>query len=77
MRKKVFVCLVFLVVFICGSFVLPGPFLHSASAEAMLQPESVGGLPPLLSVSKLQSTDVTNRDFAHEYRPCATQSGPA
>ncbi|MGZ3647000.1 MAG: S53 family peptidase [Ktedonobacteraceae bacterium] len=61
MRKKVFVCLVFLVVFICASFVLPGPFLHSASAEAMLQSESVGGLPPLLSVSKLQSTDVTNR----------------
>jgi len=60
-RKKVVVFLVFLVVFICASFVFPGPFLHAASAEAMLQPESVGGLPPLLSVSKLQSRDVKNQ----------------
>src|SRR5947209_6452554 len=60
-RKKVVVVLVFLVVFICGSFVFPSPFLHSASAEAMLQPRSVGGLPPLLSVSRLQGKDVKNR----------------
>jgi len=60
-RKKVVVFLVLLVVFICGSFVVPGPFLHSARAEAMLQPGSVGGLPPLLSVSRLQSRDVRNQ----------------
>ncbi len=61
MRKKVIVFLVLLVVFISGSFIFPNRFLHSASAVAMLQPGDVGGLPPLLSVSKLQGADVTTR----------------
>ena len=61
MRKKVVVFLVLLVVFISGSFIFPNPFLHSASAEAMLQPRGAGGLPPLLSVSKLQGADVKTR----------------
>ncbi len=61
MRKKVVVFLVLLVVFISGSFIFPNRFLHSANAEAMLQPRDVGSLPPLLSVSKLQGTDLTTR----------------
>ena len=55
MRKKVVVFLVLLVVFISGSFTFPNRFLHSANAEAMLQPRDVGSLPPLISVSKLQN----------------------
>ncbi len=61
MRIKVVVCLVLLVVFISGSFIFPNRFLHPASAEAMLQPRSVGDLPPLLSVSILQGAYVKTR----------------
>ncbi len=61
MRKKVVVFLVLLVVFISGSFIFSNRFLHSASAEAMLQPRDVGSLPPLLSVSKLQGADISTR----------------
>ena len=61
MRKKVVVLVVLLVVFISGSFIFPNPFLHSASAEAMQKPGVVGGLPPLLSVSRLQRADVKTR----------------
>jgi len=60
-RKRVFVFLVLVVVLISGSFISPSRFLHSASAESLLQPEDVGSLPPLLSVSKLQGTDQSTR----------------
>jgi len=60
-RKKVVVFLVFVVVFICGSFIFPNQFLQSAHAEAMLQPKNVGSLPPLLRVSKLQGADIKTR----------------
>jgi subtilase family serine protease len=60
-RKKVVVFLVLLVVFISGSFIFPNRFLHSARAEAMRQPGDVGSLPRLLSVSKLQGSDLKTR----------------
>jgi kumamolisin len=60
-RKKVVVFLVLVVVLISGSFIFPSRFLHSANAKALFQPEDVGSLPPLLSVSKLQGADLSTR----------------
>ncbi len=60
-RKKVVVFLVVVVVLLIGSFIFPSRFLHSANAEARLQPMDVGSLPPLLSVSQLQGADQSNR----------------
>ncbi len=61
MRKKVVVFLVVVVVLLIGSFIFPSRFLHSANAEARLQPMDVGSLPPLLSASQLQGADQSNR----------------
>jgi subtilase family serine protease len=60
-RKKVVVFLVLVVVLISGSFIFSSRFLHSASAKSLFQPEDVGSLPPLLSVSKLQGADLSTR----------------
>jgi kumamolisin len=60
-RKKLVVFLAVLVVLLIGGFIFPSRFLHSAQAEARLQPMDVGGLPPLLSVSRLQGVDSSNR----------------
>ncbi|HKF36232.1 MAG TPA: S53 family peptidase [Ktedonobacteraceae bacterium] len=61
MRKKILVFLVPLVVLLVGSFIFPARFLHSANAEAQLQPMHIGNLSPLLKVSHLQSAYRSNQ----------------
>jgi subtilase family serine protease len=60
-RKIVIVFLALVVVFMSGSFIFSNRFLHPAHAEAMQPSGGVGGLPPLLSVSTLQGSDVSTR----------------
>lgn len=61
MRKKILVFFTLLVVLLIGGFIFPARFLHSAKAEAQLQPMNIGNLSPLLRVSHLQGAYRSNR----------------
>ena len=64
MRKKVGVIVGLLFILVLGGIFIPSRFLHvhSAHADAQMQPMGIGGLPPLLHFSQLQGNDtVTSR----------------
>ena len=61
MRKKVGVIVGLLFILVLGGIFIPSRFLHvhSAQADAQMQPMGIGGLPPLLHFSQLQGNDTT------------------
>ncbi len=61
MRQKIIVFLGLVAILLLGTFVIPAHYGHSARAEGANAPTSVGGLSPLIRVSRSLGSDTANR----------------